>query len=482
MTKSKYVTGLQCPKLLWMQVKRKIPKRGEIEERRLEEGVIIGEAAKKAFPEGVDLAGLDFNLNIEKTEEAIRSGRIIFEAGLLDGDCFSRVDILVPARGGWDIVEVKGSTEVKEQHIPDVAFQKFCAKKNGLKVGKCFVMHLNKEYVRKGDIEPKKLFVKTDVSADVDDALREVPGNARRLVKVLDSKRCPEASIGPHCSDPYGCPVEVCWDFLPENNVCDLYRIRAEKAFELISDGVYSIKDVPKEFNLSSNQQIQKECELTGKPHIDKPGIRDFLEELKYPLHFLDFETFNTGIPMFDGLKPYQQVPFQFSLHTVRSRGAKPKHAMFLAEGKEDPRREFLVRLKRSLGTRGSVVVYNQAFETRILKELAGTFPKQKAWFKKVCGRVVDLLVPFRSFDYYSPKQQGSASIKDVLPALTRKSYKGMEIADGGAAGIAFIKATYEDTSEKEKKKLRKALRKYCTMDTDAMIKIVEKLEKLSDK
>lgn len=481
LTKSKFVTGIQCPKLLWLQVHEpgRIPEKAESEIARLDEGTLIGEVAKEVFPKGVDLAGLDFDVNIEKTEDAVKQKKTIFEAGLLAGDCFSRIDVFKPAKSAWDIIEVKGTTEVKDQHIPDVAFQKYCAEQKGLKIRKCFVMHLNKEYVRKGEIEPEKLFSQTDVTAEVDEYLPGVPKQAKQLKAILNSKTCPKVDIGVHCSDPYECPVEECWDFLPENNVCNLYRLKGEKAFQLISEGIYSIKQLPEDFALTNNQEIQKQCERTGKPHVDKRGIKAFLDLLEHPLYFMDFETFNTGIPMFDGLKPYQQVPFQFSLHTVAKKGAKPKHVMFLAEGKEDPRKDFLAKLKAALGSEGSVVVYNQSFESRILKELAEAFPTSRKWYENVRARMADLLVPFRNFSYYNPKQQGSASIKAVLPAITGKGYENMEIADGGTASIAFIKATYENTPEKERKKLRKALEEYCTLDTEAMIRIVEQLNRI---
>jgi hypothetical protein len=183
---------------------------------------------------------------------------------------------------------------------------------------------------------------------------------------------------------------------------------------------------------------------------------------------------------MFDDIRPYQQVPFQFSVHIVKEKEAKPEHVMFLADGKDDSRKEFAKKLKDALGKDGSIVVYNQSFEKRILNELAVSFPKYESWVESTCDRIIDLLVPFRSFYYYNPKQQGSASIKAVLPAVTGKSYEGMEIADGGTASIAFIKSTYEEINQNEKDRLRNALEKYCSLDTEGMIWIIEELEKLS--
>lgn len=483
LTKSKFMSGLQCPKLLWLSVHapERLAEKDEASKMRMDEGSRIGELAKTAYPGGLDLAGLDFRDNLKKTEAALRTGKVIYEAGVLSDNIFSRIDILARVRGGWDLIEVKGTTRVKEEHIPDMAFQKLCAEEKGLTIKKCYLMHLNRDYVRKGEINPRQLFKRTDITAAVGESLRGVSKKAKELVKVLEQRKCPASKVGVHCTTPYECCVSECWEFLPESNVLELYRVNRETTFELLHKGVYRIKDLPKDLKLSKYQEIQKECEVTGKPRVERRELQDFFGGLKYPLHFLDFETFNTGIPLFDGLRPYQQVPFQFSMHIIKKRGAKPEHYMFLAKDKNDPRGKFYSELKKHLGSRGSIIVYNQVFEMTILKELAETHVADMDWFENVKARTVDLLSPFRNFHYYNPKQHGSASIKAVLPAVTGRSYDGMEIADGGTASIAFLRATYDETADgKERIRLRKALEKYCTLDTKGMIWIVEKLGNMS--
>lgn len=292
------------------------------------------------------------------------------------------------------------------------------------------------------------------------------------MLNIISSKKCPEITINENCKYPYKCQlIEQCWEFLPKNCVFDLYRI-GKNAFKLFDDGIVAIKDIPDDFKLNSLQQIQKQCEKTGRPYIDKKAIQQFLKTLKYPLYYLDFETINPAVPLFDGTTPYQQITFQFSLHV--DNGKEVKHYDFLADGKEDPRPKLLKKLKKFLGDNGSIIVYNKVFEEARLREFAETFPKYKQWIDNVLERVIDLIIPFRAFQYYSPKQQGSCSIKDVLPALVGKGYDGLEISDGGEASLSFLDITYGDA--KDKKKVRKALLEYCCLDTEGMVWMVEKL------
>jgi hypothetical protein len=248
---------------------------------------------------------------------------------------------------------------------------------------------------------------------------------------------------------------------------------------EIFENGIKSIKDISSDFGLSDKQEIQRGCEVKRRVHVDREEIKKFLKTLKYPMHYLDFETFSTAIPMFDGLTPYSQVSFQFSLHVVKKEGSKPEHQKFLYDGNGDPREKFILALKKVLGSNGSVIVYNKSFEIGRLKELAKHFPKHKKWIESVLERIVDLLVPFREFSYYNSKQQGSASIKDVLPAITKKSYKGMEIGDGGTASVEFFNMAYGNYNVEQKKKVRESLLKYCELDTLAEVMIVEKLSEL---
>ena len=198
-----------------------------------------------------------------------------------------------------------------------------------------------------------------------------------------------------------------------------------------------------------------------------------------YPVHYLDFETLNTAIPLFDGIRPYQQVPFQFSLHVVQQPGDAPEQHAFLGDASTDPRRGLLAALRASIGSEGSIVAYNKSFEIGVLHTLGRAFPEYKAWAEGVCDRMVDLLVPFRGFNYYNPIQRGSASLKRVLPALTGEGYDGLAISDGSLAGLAYLSCGAGMSAE-EIQQIRTNLLEYCGLDTSGMIQIVERLTELS--
>ena len=483
LTKSKYLLGIQCPRQVWIHFHQpeKIPEVDEQTQKRFDEGHEVGELAKKLFPNGIDLPTDDFLGNIQLTKGALTENKPLFEPGFLaDEYLYSRGDILVPNKEGWDIIEVKSATKVKDINVEDVAFQKYVYEKCGLKIRKCFLLHLNNEYVRKGELDISELFVQEEITDKVNEIYGKVEEKIEYIKEVIDDPIIPENKIGKHCTDPYDCPFkEECWSFLPKNHVFQLYSGKS-KAFELIDGKIYELKNIPDEFKLTDKQGIQKDCDKTGKVYTDKERLRHFLNTLQYPLYYLDFETFNAAIPKFDGLKPYQQVPFQFSLHIVKESGSKPEHISYLYEGNKDPREEFLLELKKVLGEEGSIVVYNQSFEITRLKELGNRYSKHKNWVETTLGRIVDLLVPFRNFSYYNPKQEGSASIKKVLPALIGKDYGDLEIKEGGDASLEFFRVTYQDVPNEERDKVRKALEEYCCMDTIAMVWILEKLEKIS--
>jgi hypothetical protein len=486
LTKSKYLLFLQCPKLLWINFNEKdlIPETDEATQHIFDQGTLIGELAVKLFPEGIFIKSDDFIENLEKTKELLKKRKPLFEAGFRAENIFSRADILNPVNTDeWDIIEVKSSTEVKDINIQDVSFQKYCYEKCGLKIRKCFLMFINNKYVRKGDLEPEKLFKKQEITEEVDEAIKGINERINEAFSIISQPAMPKISIGKYCKKPYACALfDECWGFLPKNSVFDLYNCR--KCFKLFEKGILRIKDIPDDFKLSGNQKIQHNCEKTGKPFINKNGIKSFLKTLSYPLYFMDFETYNTVIPLYDDLKPYQQVPFQFSLHIQEDSESELKHFSFLAEGTDDPRPKFMYELKRLLGTKGSIIVYNQAFERMILKQTAEFLKDFKDWVCDVNSRIIDLLTPFKNFFYYNPEQQGSASIKKVLPAITGKNYEGMEIAQGGDASRKYFQITHgyfdgKMPSEEEIKKFREALEKYCEMDTLAEVMILEKLRKI---
>jgi hypothetical protein len=481
LSKSKYLNGLQCPKLLWVQINEpeRIPETDPVTQYIFDQGHLVGEYAKKLFPGGINILQDDFMGNIQRTKELLVERKPLFEAGILAGNIYSRVDILNPVNEDeWDIIEVKSSTSVKDVHVDDVAFQKFCCEQAGLNINNCYLMHINNQYIRQGEINPEGLFNTQDISEDVEEIKRGIYNRVEDMLEVISAPSCPEVAIGNHCKDPYECPLTECWDGLPEHHIFTLYW-GGKKSGELYNTGVVNITDIPDSFKLNGKQQIQRSCVANNECHIDTDAIREFLSSLQYPLYYLDFETVGPALPLFDGTGPYQDTPIQFSLHVVRDEVQDPEHHSFLANGVDDPRPAFLEALSTVLGNTGSIVVYHQGFEEGILRNLAKAFPEYEGWVDGVRERLVDLLAPFSSFHYYHPQQKGSASLKRVLPAITGRGYEDLDIAEGQLASITYQAVTYNDVPGEVREKVMADLEKYCGRDTEAMIWIVDKLRTL---
>jgi hypothetical protein len=486
LSKSKYTNGIQCPKLLWHQynAKDKLPEIDKRTQAIFDQGHQVGELAKKLFPNGIDLEWeLSYEEVIKQSQELLKEGKPLFEAGFMSNRTYARVDILNPVGKQFDIIEVKMGSSVKEINLHDVAFQRYCYQGAGVPIRRCHLMHINTSYVKHGELDLEQLFAKEDITDSLDIYSNGVEDNVQEMLAVIASKKCPNCDIGPHCDDPYECGLkETCWAKVREhdNNVFTLRNARGRQ-WELYKQGIIRNDQIPSDFHLTDKQLTQVQAEKTGQPYIDEATIRNFLDQLVYPVYYMDFETFGfmMPIPILDDTRPYGQVPFQFSIHVLQSADSEPIHHSWLWDGEGDPRPEFMGQLKAVLGEEGSIVVYNQGFECSRLRESSEVYPDYASWVDGVVDRIVDLLPPFRSFGIYYPSQHGSASLKMVLPALTGKNHADLEISEGGEASDEFMRVTFGEVSEAERKKVRNNLEEYCGLDTMGMVDIVRKLERL---
>ncbi|MCH8945352.1 MAG: DUF2779 domain-containing protein [Nanoarchaeota archaeon] len=496
LTKSNYLVGLQCHKLLWITKndKERIPEPDKIAHANFKTGDLIGVLATKVFPDGVDLSNLKFQENIETTKDSLILRKPLFEAGFLVDDLYSRGDILLPVgKDEWDIIEVKSATKIKDINLHDVAFQKYVYEKAGLKIRKCILMHVNNEYVRSGKIEPKEFFVQTDITEQVEEYSLGIKENIERMFEIIQGSE-PEFLIDDLLTIEYdNLCLDEFMDSLPESNVFEMHRMFKKKKVELYKEGYIKMTDIPGSIKLNDKQKIQRRLAFSKEKNIDKPAIKNFLKKLEYPIYYLDFETINPAVPKFDGMKPYQRIPFQFSLHIQDEPNGKLKHVSFLAEGIIDSRPKFMQALKDNLKNRGSILVYNQAFEKGVMNECSDALPEFKGWYEEnILPRILDLWDVFKDFSYYDPKQRGSTSIKAILPLFSDLSYSDIDINDGLSASLEYERVTFgsnddicsEETDkidpkeiegiiESERLKVREALEKYCKMDTMAEVEIV---------
>lgn len=480
LSKSLILKGMQCPKALYLQKNPpdfEFPPQPDLE-ARFRAGHEVGILAQQLFPGGTEVPfdGLSIPEQVEQTRQLIESGaKVIYEASFEYDGIFVKVDILVKDGDAWQIHEVKMSTSVKEVNLNDVAIQFYVLGQCGLLISGAYLVHINNQYVRQGEIDVQQLFASQDV-------LEEAVTRQAGLQQLIDDLRVslqgdePQIDIGPHCSDPYDCDfAPYCWQHIPENSIFDL-RGNGVKKWSLYEQGIIRFDQIPLEM-LNKNQRHQVEATLNQQNCIDPQSVTAFLDTLWYPLYHLDFETFNAAIPKFDGTRPYQQVPFQFSLHVQQEAGAEPEHYEYLAAPDVDPRRELIEQLLALIPEDGCVLTYNQTFEKGVLRNLAELFPDLADAINNRVENVRDLMVPFRRRDVYRWQMRGSYSIKEVLPAMVPElSYSGMEVADGMAAMQAYHDMCALGPGA-ELERLRAAMLEYCQLDTLAMVRILGELE-----
>ena len=481
-SKSKYVSGLQCPTLLWTQYNdpNSIPKPDAAKLAIFETGHKVGDLAKDLFPGGTEISWSDdpkgrMERTAAETQELMKRRVPLYEASFLIDGCYCRADLLVPTDGeAWDLYEVKSATGVKDVNLHDVAFQAWAIERFGVRLDRLYLVHLDNTFVRQGEIDVQGLFHAEDVTTRARALMPDVPQNVQRMQATIAGER-PGTPIGEHCSDPYVCDLwPACSSFLPQDSVLDLYRIRKGDAFTLIGNGVTSVVDVSPSA-LNAKQMVQQEAIRTGETHVQADEIHAWLAGLEYPLHCFDFETMMPAVPLFDGTRPYQQIPFQFSLHIVDSPGAEPRHIEFLAEDAVDPR-PGLIEALGAIGPEGTILAYNMGFEQARLRELAEAFPAHAEFLLGLVSRFQDLIVPFRNFWWHDARQRGRCSLKYVLPAVTGTTYEGMEIAEGGQAAREFQRDVFGDVAPDEKQRVLGALRTYCAQDTQALVDVLAEL------
>jgi len=483
-SKSKFVAGCQCPKRLYFQVHQPelAAEPGAASEAVMEQGREVGLLARQLSPGGVEVSsegGLDQALRTTRELVANREVPAIYEATFEHGGVLVRVDVLQRRRDNrWRLIEVKSSTDVKEDayHFEDVAIQYRVLSRGGLDVASACLAHINRDYVfQGGSIDVRRFFRIRNLTRRVEKMLPELTFRLRAFFSILNRTKAPNLPTGPHCKTPVTCEFyDQCNPPRPDDHVGYLPRIQASAVEGLVEIGVKSIRDIPDDFPLNERQRRACTCVQTGEPWFSTEISKE-LSALKYPLFFMDFETVNPAIPRFPGMRPYDQLLFEWSVHVLREPGAEPEHYEFLATDTTDPRREFIASLCSVLGKSGSILVYS-AFESQRLSELALWLPEFAGRIQKIQSRLWDLLPVVRNHVYH-PKFAGSYSIKNVLPALVPgMTYEGMEVADGTDAGLAWESLVRGRLDQSERDRIRKALLEYCGQDTLAMVRLLEKL------
>jgi hypothetical protein len=492
LSKSQYIRGMQCHKSLWLFKNR--PDLRETDDTQAEslfkKGIDVGELAKELFPDGVEIVfdPDDFQKMIDKTMELIENDtEVIYESSFNENGIFAMADILVRNGNGWDMYEVKGSTSardkgvIKKHYLQDAAIQWYTLSQT-ITLNRAYIIHLNKEYEKNADLNVSKLFSIDDITQEVLEYQSNIGGHLKDF-EIMLGDSMPEIDIGKHCGSPYHCDFSShCWQHIPKNGSVFDISYAMGKQWDLYYQGVLSIDDIPDDFRLGANASLQIEHHRHGEIKIDKEQIRMFLDTIEYPINFFDFETFQNPIPRFNKQRPYQQVPFQYSLHVLYEDG-RLEHKEYLGDEHSDPRPALIEQMLDDITPTGSIIAFNQSFEIRQIKDLALFSDTDADELLALNERFVDLAIPFQNKFYYHPNFQGKYSIKVVLPTLFPEddelNYKNLgSIQNGGDAMDTYANLhLLKDLSKRDE--IRKDLLAYCHLDTLAMVKIWEKLHSM---
>ncbi len=448
LSKSKFTRGINCPKSLWLYVNKRNERFIDATTQAIfARGTNIGELAQQYFPGGKmavleDYPGYE---SAKRTKEFIAQGvETIYEATFIYDNTLVAVDILSKENGDWKLYEVKSTTSVKTQHIMDIAVQYYVVKGSGLPLKKAHVMHLNPDYIRRGEVEIQQLFTMDNgwVQAAIEPLQTEIALNIKRLSILEKDAVEPEMAMGKHCTSPYTCDFyQYCSSLLPLVN--------------------------------------EEKVELSSIPEVMESEVRAFVDAIEYPLCHLDFETIMSAVPMFDESRPYQQIPFQYSLHLQATKQGEITHAYYLAESNPnlDPRKALIQQMLEQTKHAKTIFVYYLPFERGRIREMMRDFPEFAEDLQRLSEKLVDLIIPFKQKFYRTQTMGSSSSIKKVLPALHPEfSYAELAIGDGLTASNAFLDLYVCEDAE-HISQTREHLLAYCHLDTLAMVKIFEVLE-----
>ncbi|MFH5193991.1 DUF2779 domain-containing protein, partial [Campylobacter jejuni] len=477
-------------KSLWLQTYKKdvLSKPDENALAKFSTGDKVGELACKLFPNGVkiEFEGSSFDEKCEQTKNLLENNQeVIYEATFCYDGILIMIDILQNTKDGLIINEVKSSISLKDVYIDDCSLQYYVLSNLNYKIKQVNLIHLNNGYYKDDFLDINQLFISNDITDKIIQNQEQVKENLKYFEEILNKKEEPDIDIGTQCFDPYECDgYEYCW--IKQRNLCEkdsvfnISRLNANKKFELYYKNIIDFKDIKDLSIFNENQQIQIKASLNKKIHINKENIKKFLNTLTYPIYHLDFETFMQAVPEFKGVKPYMQIPFQYSLHIDYK--DKLEHKEFLSECRIDPRYELAKNLINDIPKDTCVLAYNASFEKGVIRNLALIFPEFSEHLLNIEKNIKDLMLPFQNKDYYHYKMQGSYSIKKVLPALIpdmEKAYKDLELIHNGNEAMQSFELM-QNMDQNTQVKYRKALLEYCKLDTLAMVKILKHLEEIT--
>lgn len=488
-SKSDYMLFLRHPAWLWLKKhdKDKLPPFDADTQAMFDAGHAFEPYAEQLFPGGVRL-GFDnydeYKSLTERTTKALQDGaKTIFQGRFEYGKLTFVCDVIQVVKGKIvDLIEIKSSSRAKVDHEFDLAFQMIVLEGCGYKVRNISVVHVNSEYVRNGAVRAEELTKVTDVTEKVNKRLNATREHIKNAINTIEQAKIPDMS-------PSLCGLASTAEWIKiykllkginkgDGSIYDIYSPSATLIGKLEQAKITKLADIPEDFDgLSDKQRWQIKALRQNKVIIDHKKIKQFLDQVEYPIYFLDYETLSALVPYFEGQRPYQQVPFQYSLHIIDEPDAKLRHFEYLHSANSDPVRPLSESLAENIGPKGSIFVWYQDFEKGRNTEMGDMLPEFHKFYHRLNERIIDLIVPFFDFYYVDARFGGSASIKDVLPVMVPElSYKELGIQEGGAAQRLWMEAILGGKHAGKEEQILSDLLEYCKLDTLAMVEIYEKL------
>lgn len=489
LSKSDYTTYLKHPAWLWIKKHAKtiLPPIDPATQAIFDTGHEFEQYAEALIPGGVTLGFSDYDEYVslpERTTQALDEGIHTIFQGRFEHEQLTFICDVIQIVGNKevDLIEIKSSTSAKPEHIVDLAFQMVVLEKCGYNVRNISVIHVNNQYVRNGEIDAKEITARSDVTEDVKAARDSTLTKIDEALETMALSECPDVSPLYADSKSFGEWLQI-YKHLKSpkpGSIFDLCQMDANTLKNLQTNNIAYIKDIPQDFVLKPKQRLQVEALRQGQPTIHVDKIKTYLDSFTYPLYFYDYETLGSLVPYFDGLKPYQQLPFQYSVHILDSPDAELRHEEFLHRDGANPAEPLSKSLMSHISDKGTVLAWNMSFEKRCNTLLGSLLPEYAEFYSKLNDRIVDLMVPFSQNWYVDADFCGSASIKKVLPVLMPMlSHKDLDISDGGSAQRLWMEAVLDGKRPDEKEKILSDLLDYCKLDTLAMVEIYRKLNEI---
>lgn len=492
LSKKQYISGCQCEKMLWLR-RHKPEVCNETETEISLQGQEVGELARRYFPYSITVKKGSMQEMADKTKELMALGKTtICEATFCADGLGCSTDIVRITPEGLLVIEVKSSIHMKDVQIDDIAFQCHVIRRAGFKIAGVYLMHPNAAYVFHKRLKLADYFAFEDIADEALRRARKVAHNIERFTAVCDMDAEPQMKLSINCDKPYACPCrDYCFaqNGIPEVSVFNIPGMSSRKKYELYSQGIITQQQLLCSAGLTEREAekvANMGCADDKRITVNREKVREFLSTLRYPIYQLDFETFQQVIPSFEGVSPYSQIPFQYSLHIVKEPCGAAKHREFLGREGKDPRRCLAEHLCRDIPYGVQSMAYNYSFEKSVCRTLAAMYPDLANHLLDITKNMVDLMVPFQKGWVTSPALLGSYSIKRVLPLLCgddpELDYHRLPVVHNGEEAASTFASLARMTDSDEIARIREGLLLYCGLDTLAMVKILEKLYWLAER